>query len=322
MKIIIASPVKNEEWILPSTLKNFSSFADHIILADQKSTDKTREICARFEKVTVIDNPFKGYTNEIRWMLLDEARKIPGNNVIICLDADEQISPDFINEIKEHLKTRTGTGAVGFYTKWLQIYGSDTTYRTDEPWKKNYKTFAFYDDREIDYSRDYVTQEHIDRIPATPYIVELDTPILHMQWLGQKRSEIKQAVYMCTEKTEGWDPRKTNNRYSVAKFIKNAPLEKIKEPWLKEIYFPTKEERESYDPVKLQDIMKMFDAHGSLYFEPLEIWNVHELKERFVRENNREPTRIEVYPKWLTYLNAKKNTIKNNARVWYTKKNK
>jgi GTP:adenosylcobinamide-phosphate guanylyltransferase len=76
MKIIIASPVKNEEWILPSTLKNFSSFADHIILADQKSTDKTREICARFEKVTVIDNPFKGYTNEIRWMLLDEARKI------------------------------------------------------------------------------------------------------------------------------------------------------------------------------------------------------------------------------------------------------
>ncbi len=322
MKIIIASPIKNEEWMLPSTLKNFSAFADHIILADQKSTDRTREICAEFDKVKVIPNNFIGYTNEVRWMLLDEARKISGNNIIICLDADEQMSPDFIQEIKDHISKRKETSSVGFYAKWLQVYENDTTYRVDEAWRENYKTIAFYDDRKVDYNRDYITQEHIDRIPKTDYIVRLDTPILHLQWLGQKRSEIKQAVYMCTEKTDKWDPRKTNNRYSVAKFLKNLPLATLKAEWLKEVYFPTQAERESYDPVKLQDIMTMFDKHGSLFFEPLEIWHIPELRDRFVKENGRQPTKTQVYPSWLVYINTKKNNTKNKLRVWYNEKKK
>lgn len=322
MKIIVATPIKNEEWVLPSTLQNFSSFADHVIFADQKSEDKTREVCSTFDKVKVLPNNFIGYTNEVRWMLLDEARKIPGNNLIICLDADEQMSPDFIEEIKLHLSKRKERGSVGFYAKWLQVYETDTTYRADGPWKENYKTFAFYDDRSIDYKHDYITQEHIDRIPKTDYIVKLDTPILHLQWLAKKRSEIKQAVYMCTERTEKWDPKKTNNRYAVAKFLKNLPLEKIKPEWLNGIYFPTKEERGRYDPVKLQDIMKMFDMYGCSFFEPLEIWHISELRDRFIKEIGREPTKIQVYPKWLVSINTHKNTFKNKLHIWYNERKK
>lgn len=322
MKIIITSPVKNEEWVLPSTLKNFSSFADYIILADQSSSDKTLEVCKNFEKVKVIHNPFKGYTNEVRFMLLDEARKIEGNNLIVCLDADEQISPEFTKEIKNHLEKNLENKPIGFFTKWLQVYGSQETYRTDDPWGENYKTFAFFDDRKVDYNRTHVTNEHIGRIPDIGYLIELKKPIIHLQFMARKRSEIKQALYMCTELVDGWNPRKTNNRYSVAKFLDNAPLSKLEEEWLEDVYFPSKEELETYDVVKFNDIKKMFDEKGSLFFEPLDIWHVKELRERFEKENNRLPTKIKVFPFWLIYLNNIKNNVKNKMTIWYTSTNK
>ena len=321
MKVIVTAPVKNEEWSLPSTLKNFSAFADYVILADQSSTDKTREVCKNFEKVTVIRNHFKGYTNEVRFMLLDEARKIEGNNLIVCLDADEQISPKFVGEIKEHIEKHGTEKSVGFFSKWLQIYGEHDTYRIDEPWTENYKTFAFFDDRKVDYNRSHITNEHIGRIPETDYVVELTKPIIHLQWLARKRSEIKQAVYMCTELMDGWDPRKTNNRYSVAKFLDNVPLAHVEKPWLEEVYYPSQKELETYDVVKLEDIMKMFDQKGSLFFEPLDIWHIQELRERFEKENGRTPIKIKVFPSWLICLNTFKNNTKNKIMLWYTSMN-
>lgn len=320
MKVIIASPVKNEEWVLPSTLKNFSSFADYIILADQNSTDKTSEVCKNFPKVKVIPNNFKGYTNEVRFMLLDEARKIEGNNLIVCLDADEQISPKFIDEIKNYITNNPSEKSVGFFTKWLQIYGKQDEYRIDEPWRENYKTFVFLDNRKVDYNRTYITNEHIGRIPETDNLVELKNPIIHLQWLARKRSEIKQAVYMCTELVDGWNPRKTNNRYSVARFLDNVPVEKVKPFWMEEIYFPSKEKLNSYDKVKLQDIYTMFDTKGTLFFEPLDIWHIEELRERFEKENHRKPTKIKVFPSWLIYINTIKNNIKNKTRIWLASK--
>lgn len=310
MKIIITAPVKNEEWILPSTLRNFSSFADHIILADQSSSDRTIEICKMFKKVKVIHNPFKGYTNEVRFMLLDEARRIEGEKLIICLDADEQISPIFIDEIKSHVSKLDRSKTIGFFSDWLQIYGSYSTYRTDYPWKNNHKLFAFIDAPSIDYNRSMITNEHIPRIPNTDYTVKLTTPILHLQWLAQKRSEIKQALYMCTERIDGWDPRRTNNRYSITKFIENPSLEHVRPEWLKEIYFPSKQEQEKYDEIKLQNILAMFKEKGSAHFEALDIWHIPELREYFIGENNREPYKILVFPWWLIKLNNIKNRMR------------
>lgn len=318
MKIIVTCPVKNEEWVLRCTLKNFSSFADLIIVADQSSTDATLDICKEFEKVKVIHNPFKGYTNEVRFMLLDEARKIGGEKLIICLDADEQIAPEFINEIKQHINSKKDSRTVSFYTDWLQMYGSTKTYRVDGIWKNNYKTFAFFDDPSLDYDRHYVTQEHIPRVPNTNYTVQLETPIIHLQWLARKRSEVKQALYMCNERVENWDPRKTNNRYSVAKFLDNLPLETIQERHLHKVYFPSAKDVDSFDIVKLNDMLHLFKKHGSLFFEPLDIWHIQELREYFEQENGRKPFKIKVFPAWLIGLNNIKNKIRYAIKLWYT----
>ena len=99
MKVITLIPIKNEDWILEYTLKSVCQFSDHVIVADQQSTDKSLDICKKFPKVKVINNENLGHSNKVRWSLLDEAREIDGNNLIFCIDADEIISPSCLNKL-------------------------------------------------------------------------------------------------------------------------------------------------------------------------------------------------------------------------------
>ena len=47
--LVVLTPVFNEAWILPAFLKATSLWADYIIIADQMSTDGSREIYKEFE---------------------------------------------------------------------------------------------------------------------------------------------------------------------------------------------------------------------------------------------------------------------------------
>jgi hypothetical protein len=53
---IVMTPVRNEAWVLHAFLKTTSTWADFIIIADQMSTDGSRDIYKQYEKVIVIDN--------------------------------------------------------------------------------------------------------------------------------------------------------------------------------------------------------------------------------------------------------------------------
>lgn len=94
MKKIVLTPTKNEEWIIELFLKITSLFADHIIIADQFSTDKTVEIAKKFPKVIIIENDNTEYDEQYRQkLLIDKARSLfPGNNLLLALDADEIIT--------------------------------------------------------------------------------------------------------------------------------------------------------------------------------------------------------------------------------------
>lgn len=308
MKVITLVPVKNEAWILSDSLKNFCSFSDHIIVADQNSTDDTAAICSKFDKVTLIKNPYQAHTNQIRWLLLDEARKIEGNNIIVYLDADELLSPVCINTIKE--KINDLTSVVGFSADWIQLLNSYETYRVDGVWKNNYKEFAFIDNRIIDYDRTQITNDHSNRIPEIENIVHVSPPILHLQYLAKQRCDIKQAFYMCTELLQGRSPRKINYRYAVAMFSKKTKVEKTPDAWCENIHLPNEQVFTLQDTIKLNQVLELFKEKGVLMFEPLNIWYIPELHKEFVKMTNREP-KIKTYPKALVLINNIKNSIKN-----------
>jgi len=307
MKIITLLPVKNEAWILPYTLKNFSDFSDHIIVADQNSNDNTLEICKQFSKVKVIKNNHTEHSNKIRWDLLKMAREIEGdNNLIICLDADEMISPEFINEIKNS----DITDSVAFNSSWLQLYKHTSQYRTDGVWKKSSKLFCFIDDRKTNYIENEVINDHTARIPFIAKIIDLTFPILHFQYLAEKRSEIKQAWYMCKELIERRTPRKINLKYSVAKIKQAIKTETLENDWARGVNFPSADTFTTHNIHQIHEISLMFETHGSKYFEELDIWHIKELKDLFIKENGRIP-KIKVFPNWLIALNNIKNKIKS-----------
>ena len=83
-KIICLIPVKNEAWILERCLQSASIWADHIIVADQGSTDDSIEIAKRFNKVILVDNSTNEDFNEynMRSPLFNEAEKIEGPKVL------------------------------------------------------------------------------------------------------------------------------------------------------------------------------------------------------------------------------------------------
>jgi hypothetical protein len=96
-KLICLTPVLNEAWILERFLKCTSLWADHIIIADQRSTDGSREIARRCPKVTLIDNRSEVFNEpERQQMLLAEARRIPGAKILLALDADEFLTANFL----------------------------------------------------------------------------------------------------------------------------------------------------------------------------------------------------------------------------------
>ncbi len=304
MKVITLLPVKNEAWILPYSLANYSLFSDHIIIADQHSTDGSREIYNKFPKVKFFDNNFSGASNKIRWDLLNEARKIPGNNLIIYLDADELLSPVAVTEMTKYGNER----AVAFQANWIQLVEDGSKHRVDGVWKNASKEFAFIDDRSCQYEQKELLIDHTARIPTIDPVTKLQYPILHLHYMAKSRSEMKQVWYMCTELLGNVDPRRVNSRYAVAQFSK-VITEPVTQDWFEGVDMPPEKVFTDNYPERRDEILSMFNEKGIIYFEPLQIWHIDEFHEKFVTEVGRKPT-PSVYPDWLIKL----NTIKNNFK--------
>ncbi|QSH39037.1 glycosyltransferase family 2 protein [Candidatus Kaiserbacteria bacterium] len=305
MKTITLLPVKNEAWILPYTLENFSQFSDHIIIADQHSSDGSREIYKRFPKVSVIDNNSTGASNKIRWRLLREARKIPGNNLIICLDADELLSPKVVRTMK---KLSNGK-AISFQANWIQLIEDGTKYRIDGVWKDSVKEFAFIDDRlSVQYDEKELLIDHTARIPSIKTQFKVEYPILHLHYMAKARSEIKQVWYMCIELLNDVKPFRINHRYAAAKF-KNIISAPIESKWVENITMPPLDVFADTYAKRRDEVSDMFVEKGILYFEPLDIWHIPELRDLFIKEVGREP-KPSLAPRWLLRLNDIRNALK------------
>jgi len=95
-RLVVVTPVRDEAWILDRFLAVTSRFADRIVVADQQSTDASRDICRRYPKVKLFENPSAEYDEASRQLLLlDAARaEVPMPRIILALDADEVLAAD------------------------------------------------------------------------------------------------------------------------------------------------------------------------------------------------------------------------------------
>ncbi len=193
--LICITPVRNEAWILNVFLRATSLWADYIIIADQCSTDGSREIALSYPKVILIENDNPDFNEaERQKMLIEKARQIVGDKILFALDADEIFEANFMRT-KDWQKIISSKCGDIFCFRWAQLLSDKKHY-----WiPNNYFPWVFHDDGE-ELHKNYIANIHSMRIPYPIDEQQLnyvnDFRVLHFQQINPPRNIAKQRFYM------------------------------------------------------------------------------------------------------------------------------
>lgn len=239
MKKIAVMPVKDEEWILEHNLTCASLFFDHIIVADQNSSDRTPEICKKFPKVVYIKNNSTEYNEgNRRQLLLDAARSFDGNNFIANLAADEIFSANILDPQVFDRLVKDQKPGTGFSFHWVQLWRSEKEYRDDTSvWSNSYRPFAFIDDRITNYRKGFA---HLSIIPEdlmSTAVICHEIKVLHYQFVSFERMLAKQRWARLLEFGHYSQPDFLksiilNNKYYITKDEHNLKTSPVSSNWL------------------------------------------------------------------------------------------
>lgn len=107
MTVFGVSMVKNEDDVIKSTIEHMLTHVDHIIIADNLSTDSTRDILDSFDSsvVTVVDDPVVGYYQSKKMTKLAGDAAELGADWVVPFDADEIWFSPYFDSLKEHLES-------------------------------------------------------------------------------------------------------------------------------------------------------------------------------------------------------------------------
>ncbi len=198
-RIVVLTPVKNEAWILERFLAVTSQFADHILIADQGSTDGSLEICRRYPKVVVIENLEEDYDEGRRQLLLiDEARRIcPAHKILFGFDADEILSGNSLASEEWKVMLQAEPGTVIRIEKPDLRDGTATCIRYNTPW-----ALGYVDDGAVHRPK----RIHSLRLPTPPAAPVMDltqVKVLHYALTRPRAQASKHRRYSVIENLLG-----------------------------------------------------------------------------------------------------------------------
>ena len=142
--IIVLTPIRNDDWILERFLQVTSVFADKIIIIDQMSFDRSKEICHSFDKVDYLYYNKESFdAGERRGILYDRVRELyPGDKIVLSLDCDEFLCADSLKTPSWKSFITASKGTVCFFEKPDLLPGLQEVIRYHD----NYWPLAYVDD--------------------------------------------------------------------------------------------------------------------------------------------------------------------------------
>jgi|ERR1035437_261416 glycosyltransferase involved in cell wall biosynthesis len=317
MKIIALLPIKNEAWILRTCLSSLEAYVDEIIVMDDNSTDDSVAIARSFNAIIHTNDKSKiTYFSEhnVREKLLELGRSRGGTHFVF-LDADETFSSNIEpDQFREGLSALKPGGKL--FLQWVPLWKSPRQFRQDVrgAFGKTFKDFVFCDDKTSHHTYAYIG---VNRTPGDNkhdnciYMKPEDGVVLHFQYISWERNEYKQAWYKCSEYINGErSPRRINATYRHLLDEKHATILETPQKWINNILIPSDASLNQPYTWYIDTIQNLFDAHGIVFFEPLEIWHIDLLRKIFIDRVGREPV-PKTFPLIILYLNNIKNKIKN-----------
>jgi glycosyltransferase involved in cell wall biosynthesis len=273
-KVVVITAVKNESWILREFLSAVSLFADHIVISDQNSTDGSVKIAKSFSKVRLIHNESLVFNElERQRQLLVEARKFGANNLIIALDADEFISPNFFLEGYLDLAKAQKPGTA------ISVELANLRPDCRSYWLVKLQPIMFLDDGS---SNQDTAPIHSRRLPTQHAAFDAsfdDVKLLHFQFIDWKRMLSKHRWYQMHERVNF--PNKSSleifRTYHHMFSIRKSMLRTVHQNWFSDyknsgvdlLNLPKNLESYWWD----ESSRALLNAHGHGIFKMLDIWS-------------------------------------------------
>ncbi len=316
-KVICLIPTRNNAGLIERCLQSASLWADYIIVCDQMSTDSTREIASQFSKVILIDNNSVEYNESVRQkLLINEARKIDGQRILITLDADEIFTPNVLASF-EWQKILTAKPGTILKFQWANFAPDLKTM-----WLGYHFPWGYIDDG---YEHTEAKVIHSGRIPLPENhdVIELnEIKVIHFQFADWEKMLSKHRYYQCLEKINF--PLKSSleifRQYHHMFAIPQDKIIPIPNKWISDyndheidILNINKEEFNWFE----EQVVDFIDKYGASKFKKLRIWDVDwkEKAKNFEKQNSyeyKDPRSIldKMIQRWMFFTQNKLNQKK------------
>ncbi|MCR4828067.1 MAG: glycosyltransferase family 2 protein [Bacteroidales bacterium] len=283
-KLICLTPVKNEAWILDTFLKSASIWADYIIIADQNSTDGSREIISHYPKAIVIENN-SSIPNEPerQQMLLNAARNIPGPKILMAIDADEILSPEALTPDTWKTIFSQPVGTILKF-QWATLFPNSNNF-----WTGYHLPYGYIDDGIQHTNTNFFHGTRLPTPEGHPIYDVTEFKVIHFQYMNPERNVRRQRWYQCLELDNpsiAKDAIEIYRKYHYEQMHTADRLSVIPQKWIEQYnekgidilktYF---EDNYWYD----DEVKTLFDKYGIKHFKKLDIWR-DEFKDKDPRD--------------------------------------
>ena len=271
-KLICLTSVLNEAWILDRFLQSASLWADYIIIGDQGSTDGSIEIIKKYDKVIYFENKRTGEMNEgdYRAPLFEKARQIEGPKILITLDADEILTPNF-DSLEWQTIRNSAPGTIlslqlhnilpnGLYWPFGEIYSG-------------------YIDDGTPFKRGIIHAPRTIVPPGHDILICHEIGIIHYKFMDWGRMLDRNRWYQCFELVNKLSfPISIYRRYHQIDTIPENKLLPWPEQWQKDYSkynIDITSVLHNSNPMWNKQIIDYMLKYGADYFRHLNIWDVN-----------------------------------------------
>jgi glycosyltransferase involved in cell wall biosynthesis len=166
-RISVVIVTKNEEKNIRKCIESVYDWVDEIIVVDSYSTDKTVEICKEYG-AKIFQHAFNGF-GELKNFAISKAT----GDWILCIDADERVTPSLREEIKYCLSCSKRNGYIAYliprktiaWGKWIKMLYPLYQIRL---FKKGYASFS--------------NKKVHETIIASGHVGKLKNPLIHVTY--------------------------------------------------------------------------------------------------------------------------------------------
>lgn len=271
---ICLTPMRNERWIVQPFVAAAKSWASHLIVADQRSTDGTLEHLRASQGVEVAINESPTYDESHRQrLLLSRARRHEGRRILLGLDADEALSANCLGSADWDKIAAAAPGTILRF-RWVNILpGFERAWIPPER-----SAFGFVDDGS-EHNGKLIHSPRVPQPAGAPVLDLDDIVVLHFQFVAWERMASKQRWYQAWEYTQHRQkgPLEIFRQYNHMHGSWEADeLHPVRPEWL-DAYDRAGIDFRSLacEPVTWWDreIAQMLAEHGPAHFRRVAIWN-------------------------------------------------